>query len=130
MLKCRRESEEFDARKISHVRRCDKRDSAESADIENNPRNEEREKERGTSDVTRPASQRRANLIVRERAVVTIFLLVINISLCSAFRRLPVLPPLICRFSFTCRTSIPPVATTGKKRDRERRNNCGTQCVR
>lgn len=47
-------------RKISHVRRCDKRDSAESTDIENNPRNEEGEKEM-RDDVARStgASQRR-----------------------------------------------------------------------
>jgi len=37
-LKCRCESEEFDAWEISHIHRCDKRNSAESSDVENNPR--------------------------------------------------------------------------------------------
>lgn len=77
-----------------HLCRCDKRDS-ESSDIENNPR--------GKQCHSLDWRHKDANLIVRERAAVTIFLSVVNVSSqvagTSAFNTVLILLSVVFSFS-------------------------------
>lgn len=62
MLKCCRESKEFDGKYHTYVG-CDERDSAESSDIENNLKNEGRQ----AMSLERPTLQRLTELLGNAR---------------------------------------------------------------